>query len=119
MKNAKDLPKSEARKRTRVQERLYTEMLLTMLETNQILSERMILNEGLPKAWHKLHQEAPCVPEKTKVTIRLDTKTVKWFKTLGSGWHNRIDAVLKSYALALMSKEIEISTDRDWYSKPI
>ena len=37
----------------------------------------------------------------------------RWFKGLGHGYHDRINAVLRTYTLAPISKEVLSVSDRD------
>src|SRR5690606_28268387 len=48
----------------------------------------------------------PVRPRKKKVTLGLDEDVARWFQRLGAGYHGRINAVLRTYMLALISKEV-------------
>ncbi len=37
------------------------------------------------------------VISKTKVTLRIDTDVLTWFRTCGKGYQTRINALLKAY----------------------
>ena len=52
-------------------------------------------------------------PRKKKLTVTLDADVVRWFHGLGAGYHGRINAVLRTYMLALISKEVLNQGDRD------
>ena len=52
-------------------------------------------------------------PRNKKVTVALDADVAKWFSGLGEGYHGRINAVLRTYMLALISKEMLSLGDKD------
>lgn len=101
-------------KRTKAQMRAHMDLLLQLSQHETWMDDYRRRQEYIPADWHKLDEIAPCVPEKTKITIRVDARTVRWFRTMGTGWQARMDAVLRLYMTALVSKEIETRTDRDW-----
>jgi hypothetical protein len=39
---------------------------------------------------------------------------VAWFRALGRGYQPRMNAVLRAYMHAVISKEVERAGDRDW-----
>ena len=45
--------------------------------------------------------------------MALDADVARWFSGLGAGYHGRINAVLRTYMLALISKEVLSQGDKD------
>ncbi|MEM8788597.1 MAG: BrnA antitoxin family protein [Pseudomonadota bacterium] len=107
------------RKRTKAEDRAYVEMLINLNEQKVWFENFELKEEFLPRDWQKMDSLAPTVPEKTKVTLRIDAATVRFFKAMGTGWHDRMNRVLQTYMQARLSKEIERRTDRDWLGDPL
>ena len=55
----------------------------------------------------------------TTLTMALDADMVKWFRVLGRGCQPRMNAILRAYMHAVISKEIEQKGDRDWRGEVI
>jgi uncharacterized protein (DUF4415 family) len=109
------------RKRTRAEKAAYAELdklLLIEMERTQLYrhAERML---SLPGGWDGLEKSSPVRPRKTSLTLRLDADMVKWFRALGQGYQARMNAVLRTYMLALVSKAIESRGSTDWKGEPI
>jgi len=51
--------------------------------------------------------------------VTLDADMVAWFRGLGRGYQPRMNAVLRAYMHAVLSKEIERPGDRDWKGEMI
>ena len=66
----------------------------------------------VPPEWSRIEAEVPVRPPRTKVTIDLDEDVAKWFRRMGHGYQRRVNAVLRTYMLALISKEILSEGDR-------
>lgn len=64
------------------------------------------LNQSLPQDWHGLETWAPQPRHRTRVTLRLDSDMVKWFRNTGPGYQARINSVLRIYWLALLSGQV-------------
>lgn len=107
------------RKRTKAQERALSNMIHDLDEMDrdtEMLKKTMRL---VPRDWDKATRNAPCTPQKRKMTIRLDAEVLDWFRGLGKGYQNRINQVLRAYMHAVISKHIEEKRDRDWMDEPI
>ena len=102
------------RKRTRQQERDYKRLLLELHDQERWFKDFELRQTLLPKDWHKMDRIAPVTPEKVRLTLRVDKETVTFFRKMGSGWHARVNAVLRAYMLSVISKEVEGTLDRDW-----
>lgn len=76
------------------------------------LTERW-LDKSLPEEWEGLDSKDPIARPKTRVTIRLDTDMVKWFRRLGPGYGARVNQVLRLYWLALIEGRVVSHWDED------
>ena len=55
----------------------------------------------------------------TRGAWALDEDVARWFRGLGAGYHGRINAVLRTYMLALISKEVLSRGDRNRHGEEI
>ncbi len=74
--------------------------------------------EHLPSAWRSIEDEPP-PPHRARVTLRLDTDMVKFYRAMGPGDQSRINAILRAYILARLAKVIEGPLDQDWLGRPV
>ncbi|MEO9573026.1 MAG: BrnA antitoxin family protein [Tateyamaria sp.] len=65
------------------------------------------LDKSLPDAWTGLDYGDPVDHHKTRVTLRVDTEMLKWFRKLGPGYQARMNRVLRTYWTALLSGHIK------------
>ena len=107
------------RKRTRTQEAAYTELMLELAEQERWVADLHRRQMLIPDAWHEMDTLSPVAPKQAKLTLRIDADTLRWFRGMGRGWHGRMAAVLRSYMLAVVSKEIEGTLDSDWKGDPL
>jgi uncharacterized protein (DUF4415 family) len=90
--------------------RLMTELgELAIFETQMAALQRLV-----PKDWHTVEQDVPVRPHKTKITVDLDADVVKWFRAMGLGYQRRMNRILRTYMLAVISRHIERPEVRDW-----
>ncbi len=107
------------RKRSKAEERSFARMLAD-LEEQEAYFERLKRTRSLvPPGWHSVERRAEIKPKKTKLTVTLDADMVAWFRGLGLGYQPRMNAVLRAYMHAVISKEIEQKGDRDWKGEVI
>lgn len=78
----------------------------------QELTESWI-DRSLPEGWHGLDMRAPVPAPKTRVTLRLDSDMLKWFRKLGPGYQARINDVLRVYWTALLAGLVKSHWDED------
>ncbi len=104
----------EERMRTIAQEKAYAALMLELQEL-EILVRQMKLKDALiPPEWREIEAKVPVQPKRTKVTVDLDADVVRWFRAMGLGYQRRMNAVLRTFMLALASKEILSRGDKDW-----
>ena len=107
------------RKRSKTEERSFARML-DELESQEADFERFKRSRSLvPPGWHSVERRAPVKPKKTKLNLALDADMVTWFRALGRGYQPRMNAILRAYMHAVISKEIEQKGDRDWRGEVI
>jgi uncharacterized protein (DUF4415 family) len=68
----------------------------------------------IPSEWHEIAQKPP-LPEKLKVTLRLDRDVVKFFRSMGTDYGPRINDVLRSYMHARLAGVIRGAETIDHY----
>ena len=60
------------------------------------------LDRSLPDDWDAMDTIDPVVPHKTRITLRVDTDMLRWFRKLGPGYQKRMNRVLRVYWLSLL-----------------
>jgi BrnA antitoxin of type II toxin-antitoxin system len=106
---------SEDRLRTIEQERAYNAFMMELGRQERWLRDFKLRESLVPPDWHRIERDVPVRPRKTKVTAAFDADMVRWFRRMGHGYQARMNSVLRSYMLALISKAIlsEGDTDRN------
>ncbi len=56
----------------------------------------------VPEDWHGLLAEEPA-GDKTRVTIRLDSDLVKFFRAYGSGWQSLLNSAVRAFVKARLA----------------
>lgn len=107
------------RKRTKTEKRHLAQLINELSLQDVHLSTKSKAESLVPEGWHYVDRTAPVQPKKTKITIRLDEDLAKWYRNMGHGYQGRINAVLRAYMHAAISKYVEESKDRDWRNLPI
>ncbi len=65
------------------------------------------LDQSLPDDWTGLDWFDPVVRHKTRVTIRLDSDMLRWFRKLGPGYGPRLNRILRIYWMSLLAGHIK------------
>ncbi len=107
------------RLRSNAQERAYVELMLELERQKEDWRDLQLRRALIPREWETLETTAPVRPRKKKVTVALDADVARWFRGLGAGYHGRINAVLRSYMLALISKAVLSQGDKDRHGDEI
>ncbi|MER2510692.1 BrnA antitoxin family protein [Amaricoccus sp.] len=107
------------RKRTKRQERSYAEMLAHIAELEDWNRRDRLKRAAIPRDWYEIAAKTPTKPRKVRLTAGYDADVARWYRSLGQGYQARMNAVLRAYMLAVVSKEIEVAGDRDWKGDPI
>lgn len=69
------------------------------------------LSDSLPLDWDGLEWESPSPRAKTRVTIRIDSDMLRWFRKMGPGYGPRMNQILRIYWLALLGGGIKAYPD--------
>ena len=77
------------------------------------------LQNSLPMEWDKLETQDPVEPHRTRVTLRLDSDMVIWFRKLGPGYQARINQILRIYWRGVMLGQVEAHYDPSVYARMI
>jgi len=107
------------RKRSKVEERHYAELDLQLYEMKLMYRHNRMKAEFIPADWHRIERDVPVRRRRTRITAALDADTVKWFRAMGDGYQRRMNAVLRAFMLAMISKEIRARGDLDWKGEVI
>jgi uncharacterized protein (DUF4415 family) len=82
----------------------YLADVLRDLETD--LRRGMQYSPAIPEDWHEIARRAP-VPQKVKLTLRLDTDVAAFFRAFGPGHLTRMNAVLRAFMLARQAEVVK------------
>lgn len=93
--------------------RHHTAALQTELKSFQDELATKWRDGSIPDDWNYLLSSAGVEPHKTRVTIRLDTEIVKWFRKLGPGYQSLMNKVLRIYLRSLATGEISTHYNYD------
>ncbi|WP_415922133.1 BrnA antitoxin family protein [Tateyamaria sp. SN6-1] len=77
---------------------------LEALQTDLFIRWR---DQSLPDGWRGMDLDDPVEPHKTRVTLRIDSDMLAWFRKLGPGYQKRLNRVLRVYWLSLLSGHIK------------
>ena len=84
----------------------YTRMLYELEALQGELRDSWLL-DSLPLDWGGMEYGDPSPRPKTRVTIRLDSEMVRWFRRMGPGYGPRMNQVLMIWWLALLGGGIK------------
>lgn len=71
----------------------------------------------VPTKWHDIATRRDSAT--TRVTIRLDTDVVKWFRSMGPGYQPRLNAVLRSFMHAKLMGLLQGDETLDMFRDPM
>ena len=107
------------KKRNLAEERAYVDLMIELLDEEQHWKNFRLKEAFIPEDWRSLEADVPVRRRKTKVTAAFDADLVKWFRAMGLGYQARMNAVLRTFMLARISKEITGRKDFDWKHDPL
>ena len=81
--------------------------MLYELETLQNGLRDDWLSDSLPLDWSGMEFDDPSPRPLTRVTIRLDSEMVRWFRRMGPGYGPRMNRILMIWWLALLGGGIK------------
>ena len=94
-------------KRSKTEELSFDRMLDDLDEQLADIQRLKRSRDLVPPGWRRIARETPIPPPKTKLSLKLDTEMVDWFRSLGRGWQPRMNAVLRAYMHAVIAKAVE------------
>ena len=107
------------RKRTISEEQAYLQLTIALHEQELWLKNFKLSQAFIPAEWYRIERDVPVRKRKTKLTAAFDADLVKWFRGMGLGYQARMNAVLRTFMLAMISKEIPSEKDFDWKGDPL
>ena len=90
-----------SKKRTPTQTKQMQDLFTVITDLMSDFAHPELVPGHLPPQWR--HLDMTPVPEKTRVTIRLDKDVAKFFRGLGPGYQTRVNLVLRAFMLAYLS----------------
>ena len=109
----------EERMRTIAQEKAHLEMMRELEALAIDVHDWKLRQALIPDDWHAIEEGMPVRRPRKKVTLALDEDVVRWFQKSGQGYHRRVNAVLRTFMLALISKEILSRGDTNRHGEEI
>ncbi len=94
------------RKRSKTEDLNFDRMLDGLDEQMADIERLRRSHDLVPPGWHAVARLAPVTAPKAKLTLKLDADMVDWFRGLGRGWQPRMNAVLRAYMHAVISKAV-------------
>lgn len=91
-----------------------TSQKMDMITELERLQDDLFVNwidKSLPDGWDGLEYHDPVARHKTRVTLRLDSDMLRWFRKLGPGYQARINRVLRIYWTSLLAGHVQAYPD--------
>lgn len=112
------------RKRSRAEERAYAELQDTLHELNAIRLEMTAAYERLkfdnmPVEWAGIEDTVPVRRKRVRITALYDEDVARFFRGMGQGYQARMNAVLRAYMLAIVSRALKSKRHEDWMGREI
>jgi uncharacterized protein (DUF4415 family) len=112
------------RKRTKAEERAYTELHDTLYELEKVRYDMTIAFErrkfdNIPWDWASVEDMVPVRRRKVRIHTAYDEDVAKFFKAMGHGYQARMNLVLRIYMLGILSGHINIRRNEDWMGNEI
>ena len=93
-------------KRTQKELEAYRDLLAMEADIRETERE-LDLQDFLPDGWHSLEDKNPTRPHRKQVSLRVDEDVLRWYRKMGQGYQARINATLRLYMLARVSKAVQ------------
>ena len=61
-----------------------------------------------PPSWHRPEQDLELAAKKQKVTLYLDAPVVRFYRAMGSGYHERINRLLSTWMNMKIADELRL-----------
>ncbi len=107
------------RKRTKAEERAYAELqeVLHQLEgvrTDMVLAFERLKFDNMPFEWASVERLAPVRQRKVRIHTSYDADVAKFFRSMGDGYQARMNLVLRTYMLGILSRQVPSRKNEDW-----
>jgi uncharacterized protein (DUF4415 family) len=111
------------RKRTKAEERAYSELHDIVYELEKVRYDMTIAFERLklthvPWDWSQVEQ-VPVRKRKVRIHAAFDEDVVKFYRVMGHGYQARMNMVLRTYMLGILSRQITSRKNEDWMGNDI
>jgi uncharacterized protein (DUF4415 family) len=107
------------RKRTLAEERANNALMIELERKVAWIKDAKLRNDLIPAGWSEVEDKNPVRPRRVKLGVAFDADVVKWYRAMGQGYQARMNAVLRIFMLATITKEVRLRRDRDWIGGPI
>ncbi len=77
----------------------YAQMMYELEDLQDHMREEW-LSDSLPQEWDGMEYCSPSPRARTRVTIRIDSDMLRWFRKMGPGYGPRMNQILRIYWLA-------------------
>ena len=88
-------------KMTPTVKRHYRDLLQVAMDIHLDFQHPELVPGLMPPEWREVPTDP--IPEKTRVTIRLDRDVAKFFRSFGNGYQTRMNLVLRMFMLAYLT----------------
>ena len=75
--------------------------------------------DNIPTDWVSVEARCRCGRARCGSTRSYDADVAKFFRTMGQGYQARMNAVLRAYMLAILSRAIPSKKNEDWMGREI
>ncbi|MFO1208775.1 MAG: BrnA antitoxin family protein [Amaricoccus sp.] len=112
------------RKLTKAEERANAELHDILYELEKvrfdmkIQFERMKF-EHIPAEWNIVEDKVKCRRKKVRIHAAYDEDVAKFFKAMGHGYQARMNLVLRTYMLGILSRHLQTRKNEDWMGNEI
>lgn len=112
------------RKRSKAEERAYAELQDVLIQLNALRLDMTVdyarlQFDNIPTDWVSVEARVPVRPRKVRIHASYDADVAKFFRTMGQGYQARMNAVLRAYMLAILSRAIPTKRNEDWMERDI
>jgi uncharacterized protein (DUF4415 family) len=112
------------RKRSKAEERAYAALRPALRELRDLEMEMSfeylkLQLDTMPAAWRWIEGEVPVRPRKVRIHGSYDADVARFFRAMGQGYQARMNAVLRAYMLAILSRALPSKKNEDWMGREI
>ena len=75
--------------------------------------------DNMPLSWARIEEAMPVRPRKVRIAALYDEDVARFFRIMGQGYQARMNAVLRAYMLAIVSRALQSKRHEDWMGREI